>query len=1101
MYHPAAGLCPRLALALALVSLSLPLFAAEPVAVTGELTLHRWSGDVNVPDPVACAVDPEGRVYVSSTTRRKVGDLDIREHRMWIPDDVALDSVAAKSAFYKRELAPGKLKQPRGELRDHNGDGSIDWIDLTYHTERIYQLRDTNGDGTADRMTVFAEGFNTEVTGIAAGVMWHDGWLYATIAPDLWRFKDTDDDGVADIREKLVSGFGIHIAYAGHDMHGLSVGPDGRIYWSIGDKGANVTSREGKQFYLPNEGAVFRMEPDGSGFDVYARGLRNPQEPAFDDFGNLFTVDNDADMQGERERFVYIVEGSDTGWRCNYQYMSLAAPWMREGLWRPHFPGQAAYLLPAISSYSDGPAGFRYDPGTAMGTGQRHHFFLSEFPSGKIRGFRAEPDGASFKMVEERTMNMGVMGVGMSWHPNGSLFMVDWSGGYPLNHTGSLWQIDGKSGREDAVRTETHALLRAGFAGRDEASLIALLAHRDQRVRLGAQFELAKRGRAETLLAVARTASPDRPGLLARVHALWGYGQLVRHQKADTNALRAFLTDASPEIRAQAAKVLGDAAHASTVAEAVIPLLRDPEARVRLHAAITLGKWGSPTAVPELFALASRDGANPTLRTAAIVGLAGSARTEDLVTRAKDPSLDVRLASVVALRRQASPAVASFLHDAHPWVVAEAARAIHDDTAIPAALPALAGLLASDLTDEPTLRRALNANLRLGTAEAAARLADFALASAAPSAMRREALESLLVWNEPPRLDRVDGWARTYTPQPIRDVLESRLAGLLALTGADLKTLAVKLMVSQELNATAAQMASILADTSAPGNLRAQALRLMAMRHRDDPAFKRALDAALATNAPDDLFRTALAFLNPGQPDRLIAQARQALAQRDLPTRQSTLALLSSVKLPAADSLLVEQATSFVSGTYPADLQLDLIEALESRRQAHPAIDRIIASYAATPAAAARKELLAGGDPLRGRDIGLNHLGANCVACHRLETVDGSAVGPSLRTIGRDRDAASLLESLLNPGAAISPGYGFVTVMLKDGNALGGSLAKESPEAVTLRLPDGTEQTALRSDIATLTPPISIMPPMEGILQPREIRDLVAYLQTLRPPR
>jgi len=1099
MYLSAAGRCPRLALAFA--ALACPLFAAEPFGVTGELTFHRWSGDVNVPDPVACAIDPEGRVYVSATTRRKVGDLDIREHRMWIPDDVALDSVEAKSAFYKRELAPGKLTQPRGELRDHNGDGSIDWIDLTHHTERIYQLRDTNGDGTADRMTVFAEGFNTEVTGIAAGVMWHEGWLYATIAPDVWRFKDTDDDGVADIREKLVSGFGVHIAYAGHDMHGLSVGPDGRIYWSIGDKGANVTSREGRQFPLPNEGAVFRMEPDGSGFEVYARGLRNPQEPAFDDFGNLFTVDNDADMQGERERFVYIVEGSDTGWRCNYQYMSLAAPWMREGLWRPHFPGQAAYLLPAISSYSDGPAGFRYDPGTALGTGQRHHFLLSEFPSGKVRGFRTEPDGASFKMVEERTMNMGVMGVGMSWHPDGSLFMVDWAGGYPLNNTGALWQIDGKSGREDAIRTETHALLRAGFAGREEAALTALLAHRDQRVRLGSQFELAKRGRAETLLAVARTPSSDRLGLLARVHALWGYGQLVRHQKADTNALRPFLTDASSEIRTQAVKVLGDAAHAATVAGAVIPLLRDPEARVRLHAAITLGKWGSPTAVPELFALAARDGADPTLRTAAFVGLAGSAQAGDLVARAKDPSLNVRLASVVALRRQGSPAVTAFLHDSDPLVVAEAARAIHDDTAIPAALPALAGLLASNLTDEPTLRRVLNANLRLGTAEAAARLADFALASAAPSAMRREALESLLVWNEPPRLDRVDGWARTYTPKPIRDVLESRLAGLLSLPETDLKTLAVELMVSQELNATAAQMASILGDTTAPGNLRAQALRLMAARHRADPAFGRALDAALAAHAPDELFRTALAFLIPGQPERLIAQARQALVQRDLPTRQSTLALLASVKLPAADSLLVEQGASLVTGTYPADLQLDLIEALEARRQAHPAMDRILASYAATPAAAARKELLAGGDPLRGRDIGLNHLGANCVACHRLETVAGSEVGPNLRTIGRDRDAASLLESLLNPGAEISPGYGFVSVMLKDGTALGGSLAKESPEAVTLRLPDGSEQTALRSQIATLTPPISIMPPMEGILQPREIRDLVAYLQTLRPRR
>jgi hypothetical protein len=214
--------------------------AAQAEPVTNELEIKKWSGAINVPDPVAVGVDPEGRVYVSATTRRKVADLDIREHMMWVPNDVGLTSVADKSAFFKDALAPGKLRQPRGGLADHNKDGSIDWKDLTVHTERIYQLRDTDGDGVADKMTVFAEGFNTEVTGIAAGVMYHDGWVYATIAPDLWRLKDTNDDGVADIREVVAHGFGVHLAYAGHDMHGPMVGLDGRIYWSIGDKGVGL---------------------------------------------------------------------------------------------------------------------------------------------------------------------------------------------------------------------------------------------------------------------------------------------------------------------------------------------------------------------------------------------------------------------------------------------------------------------------------------------------------------------------------------------------------------------------------------------------------------------------------------------------------------------------------------------------------------------------------------------------------------------------------------------------------------------------------------------------------------------------------------------
>ncbi|HRP04197.1 MAG TPA: hypothetical protein PLV87_04745, partial [Opitutaceae bacterium] len=414
--------------ALFLVGLVNSSTGAEPKGNAG-LTLVKWSGQLNVPDPVACSVDPQGRVYVTSTTRRKAADLDIREHLMWVPDDLAFTSVDDKSAFLKRELAPGKLRVPRGMLKDHNGDGSIDWHDLTALKERIYQLRDTDGDGVADKMTVFAEGFNSEVNGIAAGVLWHEGWVYVTVAPELWRLKDTDDDGVADVRELLVRGMSLHFGYAGHDMHGLMVGPDGRIYWSNGDKGVNVTSKEGRHFYYPNEGSVFRIEPDGSGFEIYAHGLRNVQEPAFDDFGDLFGVDNDADMKGERERFVQILEGSDSGWRCNYQYMMEASPWMKENLWKPAFDGQSAHHLPPLSNYSDGPAGFRHDPGTALSNAQRGMFLLNEFPSGKMRGFRVVSEGDTYRMVDAQVLHDGVMGIGMTWHPDGSLMMVDWIGG------------------------------------------------------------------------------------------------------------------------------------------------------------------------------------------------------------------------------------------------------------------------------------------------------------------------------------------------------------------------------------------------------------------------------------------------------------------------------------------------------------------------------------------------------------------------------------------------------------------------------------------------------------------------------------------------
>ena len=107
------------------------------------------------------------------------------------------------------------------------------------------------------------------------------------------------------------------------------------------------------------------------------------------------------------------------------------------------------------------------------------------------------------------------------------------------------------------------------------------------------------------------------------------------------------------------------------------------------------------------------------------------------------------------------PDVARFLADADEQVVTEAARAINDDGSIEAALPALARALDEKrFTSEPLLRRAINANLRLGTNEAAARVLAFAADATRAAAMRIEASAALGAWQSPSVFDRVDGTYR-----------------------------------------------------------------------------------------------------------------------------------------------------------------------------------------------------------------------------------------------------------------------------------------------------------------------------------------------------
>ena len=92
------------------------------------------------------------------------------------------------------------------------------------------------------------------------------------------------------------------------------------------------------------------------------------------------------DHPGEHERIVYVVEGSDAGWRANWQYGKYLDPrnnryhpWMDEGLYRPRFEGQAAYILPPLAPFHVGPTGMAYNPGTALSGEWRNHFFVSEF--------------------------------------------------------------------------------------------------------------------------------------------------------------------------------------------------------------------------------------------------------------------------------------------------------------------------------------------------------------------------------------------------------------------------------------------------------------------------------------------------------------------------------------------------------------------------------------------------------------------------------------------------------------------------------------------------------------------------------------------------
>jgi quinoprotein glucose dehydrogenase len=1052
------------------------LLASVATAEPAKLVATKWSGTLNLADPVACSVDDHGRVFVTETTRRKVADLDIREHADWIIADQKIQHIDDKIAFYHDVLAPGKLKGSSGSLIDQNKDGSVDWHDLTVPKERVWRVADTDGDGVADEKLLFSEGYNTEASGIAAGVLAFDGSVYLTVAPDLWSLEDLDDDGKSDI--------------------GKSVGPDGRIYWTIGDKGVHVKYKRHPALAQPNQGCVLRCEPDGSGFEIYAHGLRNVQEIAFDDYGNLFGVDNDADKPGEKERFVYITEQSDSGWRCGFQYQKSFCPWMEEGRWKPSFAGQPAFLTPPLATSHDGPSGFAYNPGTALGAEWQGCFFLNQFPSGKMNAIRLEATGASFKIASDEVVSSGIMGIGMSWGPDGKLYFADWIGGYPLDGKGAVWTLDDPNATNQTLRKEVQTLLDKGFDKLETQELVKLLSHPDVRIRRGGQFALAADHAWEALEALALDQSAP---LLARLHALWGLGQGARDEKWEhVTIFEKLFASTETEVVAQAAKVASECVLTPKLTQVLGRLLTHAQPRVRFLTGLALGRIKCPEAFPLLLAACKAEAdTDAFLRHAYVTALAHCAEPAALANLASDPTPSVRRAGLLALARLRSALCARFLHDAEPSIVQEAARAIHDDISIMDALPKLAELAeragpAGSKLDELTQRRALNAAFRLGSAADAQRLVSFVVNESADPTLRLEALSLISLWPKPPLLDRVDGMYRELPPHDVavmKQALEPKAQALLASPQQDLNAMSLRMLADLQIPMDAAQLLQILQRDKASESLRTTALQELARQHPQAAELKQVLKEIFRNKKLQSLRQTALPLLANLDPTAGLTSALAMTNQGSTMEMQTAWKVLGT--LPSATDT-VQTALANLH-TKPPAVQLEILEAATS-------LGDKLKDGAKQIAAITEKsnfsECQEGGDVGQGRDIVLNNLAANCVACHQVENKGGSAVGPDLSSIGKEKDARYLLESIVAPSAVVSSGYGLVTVTPKEGDAVIGTLLKEEPDHISLKLPEGTTKLIPRADITTMTPPMSVMPPMSAILTKRQIRDIVAYLVT-----
>ncbi len=1082
-----------------------------PEGVTAEL----FADGSQTQNPTAICFDEKGRLYIAEVHRWRHGVEDIRNEQRLLLQDMAIQSSADRLAMYQSDA----LSRPVSFY--------------TEYSDRIVVLEDSDKDGRADYSQAWADDFDEILDGPGIGLM-SDGAgsiLYTNI-PHLWKLSDSNGDGKADKRESLQDGFGIRMSISGHDMHGLAMGPDGRIYWSIGDRGSSITTKEGRHYHRPTEGSVFRCEPDGSNLEEVYRGLRNPQELAFDKYGNLFTCDNNADA-GDKGRLVYLMEGGDSGWSFGHQallnfrdQLNLRTPdfqhpglakiplnrWMTEGIWDLNHPERPAYCLPPIDHVSWGPSGMVYNYGaTALPEKYADHFWVCNFGGAKadLEAFTVAPSGAGFQVSHKEIFMGGVGNTDVEFGPDGKMYLSCFNNnGWMKQDTGNVYTIFEEKAATSPKVKDTFELLTGDFSSFDSKKLGSLLLHPDMRVRQKAQFALVRKNDSSALISATKQENQ-----IARLHGVWGLGQLGR-KGGPLDEIVSLLGDADAEVRAQAVKVLADSRNPE-FGEALTSLLDDESARVKGFAAIGVGKCSHPQAIPKLLeVLAENDNQDPFLRHGCVQGLWYLNEREKILKQVKHESAAVRLGVLLTLRKLLDPRASYFLADEDKFVRDEAVRAIHDLDLV-TALPALAESISSytkeddkkmlpkDHRDWMIQLRLVNANFRLGGEEQAKHLVHYAANSHLPEILREQALKALLEWKSPTPADPVTGLLREIDPASRADIssqIKEALPAVFTNVSGELLSVATDLAMEYEVLVPEELLVSQIKNTDANLNARLGSIKGLASQN---PKKLEPLWEELFSSQSPEIRSQAVESLLQIDSKAGVEKALSFARSENLRDRQSAYRLLATSESPEAVELFTQKLKDIENE--PNGSLLDLVEAAEQRTE--EGIQKLLADYQAGIDASNLMEVyqgsLAGGNVESGRNLFMTHAAGQCAKCHKVEKAGGAA-GPDLTLIGKRSDSRYILESLIDPSAVVVPGYGLTMLSLKNGETLGGTLMKEDKSSLTLKLPDpeNPEKQVQREinldEIATRQPPISAMPPMVGLVSKSELRDMVAYLASLK---
>ena len=944
----------------------------------------------------------------------------------------------------------------------------------SYH---IRVLEDADGDGTYDKSTIFADKLP-----FPKGGAFVDGSLFVSAAPHLLRLKDTDGDLVADERATVATGWTLNVN--GAALGGPFLGPDGWLYLTDARRGFRITRKEGDT--LEGKGArVWRVRPDGSGLEwVAGGGFDNAIElifmPSGDTIGTMtYFVDP---KDGVRDALMHWVEGG-------------VYPKPNEVIAADRLPLTGDYLPPMTMLARVAPSGLLRYRGNAFGDGYHGNLFSAQFNTGRVMRHVVTPSGSTYRTEDLPFVTATAPDV----HPtdvlqdaDGSLIVIETGGwfikGCPLSRVakpevaGGIYRIR----KADAPTVIDPRGQHIAFETMTPARLGGLLADPRPVVRDRALEHLVRRGEAAVpVLAGARRTGSDVETRAAAVFALHRIGT-----SAAREAVRAALADRDTGVRVAAARSTGLARDAAALPALLRAVVTDAPA-VRRQAAIALEQIGDPRAVATLLKSAQQPGDRFVEHTLihALITLRDPA---PLVTALASPSPQERRAALIALdQMQGAPLQQSHVR---PFLASSDDSLWRTGIWVASHHPGWSDLIVSGVRarlDAPTLADADAAVLR-----------DVMVSVCRDGEVQALVARGIGGTRTPLLLDVMQACAIDKTPDAWVDALRRQLAS----QDEGVRANAMRLVAGRRIESLAPDLSRIAGDASASPAQRSEALAALVL-------VRPALDRSSFDWLSAQLGRTAAA------PAR--QQAAAILAQAALTDPQ--LIDLAVTHVATAEAFLLPRIVAAFDRSTDAAVGAALVKALEqstdrldvlSERDLAARLARFpepVPSSAGPLMLALRQRQnarltrleavaasLTGGDIDAGRRLFFGK--ATCATCHAVGR-QGAAFGPDLSNIGEIRARHDILEAILYPSASFAREYETWRVRTKTGENTG-VIKEQLPDALVLDTGPGATLRIARSSLVAVEPvEFSVMPPgLEALLSPRELADLMAYLEALPDP-